>query len=150
MERFRLATDPTGDLASMLGGPQFSDDEITVGETDVHIRIGSPAAFEVIVPRASIRAATRRPAIRGGTRGVHGRRGKWLVNRSSDDLVRLRISPPARARMSVRIDLIEGGKMPKNRLVRKFIMRMLDREIALRDLTIGVEHPDAFLRALGR
>jgi hypothetical protein len=78
----------------LLGlGPRFSD--VMVDDTDLRVRMGW--AFHADVPRSDIRrvAATERPFFAWG---VHGWRGRWLVNGSSDGMVRVEIDPPARAR----------------------------------------------------
>jgi hypothetical protein len=36
---------------------------------------------------------------RVGSWGVHGWRGRWLVNGSSENVVRIELDPPARARV---------------------------------------------------
>ena len=81
-------------LFGLLGlGPRFS--EVVVDDTDLRVRMGW--AFHADVPRADIRrvvAATERPFFAWG---VHGWRGRWLVNGSSDGIVRVEIDPPARA-----------------------------------------------------
>ncbi len=50
--------------------------------------------FRLDVPRASIRSAARSPRSVRGTYGVHGSRGRWLVNGSYSGLVELVIEPP--------------------------------------------------------
>lgn len=77
----------------LLGlGPRFS--EVVVDDTDLRVRMGW--AFHAEVPRADIRRVTaaERPFFAWG---VHGWRGRWLVNGSSDGIVRVEIDPPARA-----------------------------------------------------
>ncbi len=73
-------------------GPRFSD--VVVDDIDLRVRMGW--AFQARVPRADIRrvAATERPFFAWG---VHGWRGRWLVNGSSNGIVGIRIDPPARA-----------------------------------------------------
>lgn len=61
----------------------------------VRVRMGW--AFRADVPRSSIRGVRRVPnAI---SIGVHGWRGRWLVNGASGPLVALAIEPPAPARV---------------------------------------------------
>jgi hypothetical protein len=77
----------------LLGlGPRFS--EVVIDDTDLRVRMGW--AFRAHVPRADVRrvAATERPFFAWG---VHGWRGRWLVNGSSDGIVAVEIDPPARA-----------------------------------------------------
>ena len=50
--------------------------------------------FRLDIPRASIRSATRSARSVRGTYGVHGSRGRWLVNGSYSGLVELAIEPP--------------------------------------------------------
>jgi len=60
-----------------------------------------PAALRVLVPgfrldipRESVRSAARSARSVRGTIGVHGGRGRWLVNGSYNGLVELAIEPP--------------------------------------------------------
>jgi hypothetical protein len=55
-------------------------------------------AFDSTFPRTSIRSATPRGDARWSI-GVHGWKGRWIVNGAAGPLVELRIEPPARARM---------------------------------------------------
>jgi hypothetical protein len=50
--------------------------------------------FRLDIPRASVRSATRSARSVRGTIGVHGGRGRWLVNGSYSGLVELSIEPP--------------------------------------------------------
>jgi hypothetical protein len=52
------------------------------------------ADFHLDIPRGSVRSAARSEHQTRGTIGVHGRRGRWLVNGSHDGLVELVIEPP--------------------------------------------------------
>ena len=52
------------------------------------------ADFHLDIPRGSVRSATRSAHQTRGTIGVHGRRGRWLVNGAHDGLVELVIDPP--------------------------------------------------------
>ena len=73
-------------------------------------------AFSAELPRSSIRSARR-----AGTAisiGVHGWRGRWLVNGAAGPLVAVTIDPPAPA-------------------------RVLGVPIRLRELTVSVDDPDA-------
>jgi hypothetical protein len=74
----RLGRDPR------LGG-------VAVDSTMLRVRM---ADFHLDVPRSSVRSAARSEHPTRGTIGVHGRRGRWLVNGSHDGLVELAIEPP--------------------------------------------------------
>ncbi len=76
------------------------------------------------VPVHQITAAEPRSGLVGGI-GVHGWRGRWLVNGAITGLVALTIDPAVRA-------LATG--IP----------------VQLRELTLSLEEPDAFVAALGR
>ena len=66
--------------------------------TDDELRVEMGWAFRATVPLAAIRSVTIRE--RGvWSRGVHGWRGRWLVNGAGDGLVVVGIDPPARARL---------------------------------------------------
>jgi hypothetical protein len=62
-----------------------------IGATEIRVRMGS---FRLDIPRSSVRAVWRSHANVHGTTGVHGGRGRWLVNGSPDGLVELAIDPP--------------------------------------------------------
>jgi hypothetical protein len=85
----------------------------------VGVRMGW--AFGADVPRTSIRSARRvRDAI---SIGVHGRRGRWLVNGAAGPLVAVTIDPPAPA-------------------------RVLGFPVRLRELIVSVDDPDALIGEL--
>ena len=79
-------------------------------------------AFRMSAPRASVRSAALddRP-VRGW--GVHGRRGRWLVNGSSNGVVKLELDPPVRA-------------------------RVLGLPTTVRELRVSLEEPEALVAAL--
>ena len=64
---------------------------VEVGGTGIRVRMGS---FKLDIPRSSVRAVRRSYTNVHGTTGVHGGRGRWLVNGSPDGLVELAIEPP--------------------------------------------------------
>jgi hypothetical protein len=99
-------------------GPRHT--RITADEAELRIQMGW--AFRAAVPRAHIRAVARDTAPVTGW-GVHGRRGTWLVNGSSQGMVRVDIEPPTTA-------------------------RMLGIPVQLRTLRLSLTDPDAFLAAL--
>jgi hypothetical protein len=77
--------------------------------------------FYADVPRPSLRSARRIPnAI---SIGVHGWRGRWLVNGAAGPLVAVGIDPPAPA-------------------------RVLGVPVRLRELIVSVEDPDAVIAEL--
>ena len=70
---------------------------VEVGSDEVRVHMG--CAFQLQVPRSSIVAAeTDDERVLGW--GVHGWRGEWLVNGSSQGVVRLRLAPPGRGRVT--------------------------------------------------
>jgi hypothetical protein len=80
-------------LLSVLGtGPRFST--AVVGADDLRVRMGW--AFRAVIPRGSITAVHRDADMRWGV-GVHGWRGRWLVNGSTRNIVTVEIDPAARA-----------------------------------------------------
>jgi hypothetical protein len=92
---------------------------VDVAPDRVRVRMGW--AFGTQMPRTSIRSARRvRNAI---SIGVHGWRGRWLVNGSAGPLVAIAIDPPARA-------------------------RVLGFPVRLRELIVSVDDPDALIREL--
>ncbi len=93
--RFAMAYDKLVLLQTIFGGgPRTSGAEVDGDQ--VRFRMG--AVFSLAVPRSSIRSALRSQAQVGGTRGVHGGAGRWLVNGSADGLVEVRLDPPGRTR----------------------------------------------------
>jgi hypothetical protein len=78
-------------------------------------------AFRANVPRTSVRSA-QRARDSPLSIGVHGWRGRWIVNGAASPMVAISIDPPARA-------------------------RMLELPVSLRDLRVSVDEPDAFVEA---
>jgi hypothetical protein len=96
-----------------------SSSYVDIGPDRVRVRMGW--AFGAELPRTSIRSARRVPnAI---SIGVHGWRGRWLVNGAAGPLVAVAIDPPAPA-------------------------RVLGVPVRLRELVVSVDDPDALIRAL--
>ena len=79
-------------------------------------------AFRLDVPLVNVRDA-RPDTGRVWGWGVHGWRGRWLVNGSSSGLVRIDLNPPGRAYM---------GPIP----------------LTVRELRVSVEDPDGLVAAL--
>ena len=92
-----------------------------VDDDVVRVRMGF--AFRAQFPRASITDVRSYWGVVGGV-GVHGWRGRWLVNGSATGLVTMEINAPGRA-------------------------RVLGIPVQLRNLRVSVESPEelvAFLR----
>ena len=64
---------------------------VEVGSTVLRVRM---AGFHLDIPRSTVRSAARSARSVRGTIGVHGGRGRWLVNGSDRGLVELVIEPP--------------------------------------------------------
>ena len=107
-------------LVAVGMGPRMSGVELD-GET-MHVSMGW--AFRARVPRADITGARTVTGRVGGV-GVHGWRGRWLVNGSMEQIVGIDIEPSARA-VAVGIP------------------------VHLHYLSLSLEDPEAFLAALGR
>jgi len=101
-------------------GPKRSD--VRIAGDILHIKMGW--AFKAEVPLSSITNATP-DNDRVYSRGVHGWRGRWLVNGSSGGMVELTIEPPARA-------YVTGVG------------------ISLRTLVVSVTNPEALIEACTR
>lgn len=71
------------------GGPGRGG--VEVDPTVLRVRM---AGFHLDIPRSTVRSAARSARSVRGTIGVHGRRGRWLVNGSYNGLVELAIEPP--------------------------------------------------------
>lgn len=91
-------------LATPLGlGPKRSDVSVRDGVLQVAMGWG----FSADIPLASVKKASQFHD-RVFAWGVHGFRGRWLVNGSSQGIVELTIDPPVTARiMGVRMKLRE-------------------------------------------
>lgn len=86
---------------------------VEVAAEQIRVRMGS---FKLDIPRHSVRTVQRSQARVGGTAGVHGRRGRWLVNGSAEGLVELAIDPPCY--VSPSIDTLFGlGPSRVNQLI---------------------------------
>jgi hypothetical protein len=106
-------------LLVVLGsGPKWS----SVDVDDTQMRVGMGIGFRATIPRASVRRCARDQDMRWGV-GVHGWRGRWLVNGATTGIVTLDIDPPAPA-------------------------RVLGWPIRLRQLHVSVEDPDGLVAAL--
>jgi hypothetical protein len=84
------------DARLFRAGPGVAGVEVNAGE--IRVQMGS---FKLDIPREAVRSVKRSQARVGGTTGVHGRRGRWLVNGSAEGLVEVAISPPCHAAPSV-------------------------------------------------
>jgi len=106
-------------LLSVMGmGPRFSRIELT--DDSLVVRMGW--AFRATVARSAITGVRAARGLVGGI-GVHGWRGRWLVNGAASGLVTLTIDPPGRAYMMFPVQLSQ--------------------------LTMSLDDPDAFIEALG-
>lgn len=118
--RFPIHFGPAGRLMAIVGLlPRWCYLEVAADEVRVRFAWG----FWTQIPRTSVVEAVAADRRLLGW-GVHGWRGRWLVNGSMDRLVELTIDPPVRARVVV---------VP----------------IRLRTLWVSVTDRDGFLAALG-
>jgi hypothetical protein len=93
---------------------------IELGDGELHVRMGW--AFDLRVPTESVDSAS--PCDRSFiSRGVHGWRGRWLVNGSGEGLVTVRFEPRQRGR---------SGPFA----------------VWVQELIVSVDDPGAFLAAL--
>jgi hypothetical protein len=115
-----LFTGPNKAMRAIGIRPRSSYVEVESDSVDVHMGL----AFRARVPRDSVRSVDVDHERVGGW-GAHGWRGRWLVNGSSENLVRLELDPPARA------------------LVLGFPVRV-------RQLRVSIVDPDGLIRALTR
>ena len=109
-----------GWLLGLLGhGRRLS--RITVDAGTVHVRMG--LAFRASLPLGTVVEVAPYDGRVWGW-GVHGWRGRWLVNGSSHGLVTLTLEPPAPA-------------------------RVLGIPVRLRQLIVSLEDPEGFLAQVG-
>lgn len=90
---------------------------VDVGESEFSIRMGW--AFRATVPRSSIVSAANDDGRVLGW-GVHGWGGKWLVNGSSSNIVRIDIDPPVRGRVAglpVRVRTLRASAVEPDALI---------------------------------
>jgi hypothetical protein len=106
--------------AMVVVGIRPSSSDVEVDGDTIAVRMGY--AFRARIPQASLRTAEADHGRVAGW-GVHGWRGRWLVNGSSGNLVRLELDPPARA-------------------------HVLGVPVRLRQLRVSMVDPDGFLGAL--
>lgn len=122
MSRLRLPIRFTGlNRAMALLGMAPRNSFVELDDHEVDVRMGW--AFRTRIPRSSIRSAAEHHGTPWGF-GVHGWRGRWLVNGSSKGLVRIEIAPATRA-------------------------RVLGVPVTLRELTVAMADPAELIEALG-
>jgi hypothetical protein len=108
-------------LLSLMGaGPRVSGVELD--EDLLRVRMGW--SFRADIPRTSIVRAQPFTGLVGGI-GVHGWRGRWLVNGAATGVVTLELDPPARG-------------------------HVLGLPVRLRRLQVSLTSPDDLLAALSR
>jgi hypothetical protein len=98
-------------------GPQHSD--VSVANDSLHVSMGW--GFTADIPLSAV-AAAKPSDDRVYAWGVHGFRGRWLVNGSSEGIVELTIEPPVKA-------------------------RVIGVPVALNTLRVSVTDPDALIAA---
>ena len=86
------------------------------------LRVSMRWAFGVVIPRSDIAEVGPEPRRRFSI-GAHGWRGRWLVNTTTADLVRVTVDPPARG-------------------------RTLGLPVTVRELVLSVADPDGFTAEL--
>jgi hypothetical protein len=96
------------------------DSSIEVDQAIVHVRMGW--GFRCTFPKSAVRFTSRAKDVLV-TRGVHGWRGRWLVNGSGDGLLTIGVDPDQRA-------------------------HVMGVPVSLRELTVSVDDPDALAEAL--
>jgi hypothetical protein len=106
------------------GGPGRAG--VEVDATLLRVRM---AGFHLDIPRGSVRSATRSTHQTRGTIGVHGSRGRWIVNGAHDGLVELTIEPPC--------------YLPRQ-------PSTLFLKMEVRSLIISIVDPDGFIATLDR
>lgn len=119
---------------------------VDVGPDVVRVWMGDPMIFDISMPRGAIRAVERvGDRAPGSNIGVHGFRGRWLVNAAYVGLVRIALDPAVRAELRV------GARMPEEARTKApwFVRPLLrDRSPRVRALTISVDRPDDLVTLL--
>jgi len=106
-------------LLALGMGPGLS--RLELDDDTLHVVMGW--AFRAEIPVRQITAVQPRTGLVGGI-GVHGWRGRWLVNGTTTGLLTITIDPPVRA---------WATGLP----------------VQLHELTVSLDDPDALSRALG-
>jgi hypothetical protein len=118
-KRFELRYGVFRWLLSVFGmGPRFS--YVAIGDDALRVRMGW--CFRASIPRSSITGVRRNKDMWWGI-GVHGGRGRWLVNGSVRGIVTIDIHPRAPA-------------------------RVMGWRVRLRELHVSLTDPDGFVAAL--
>jgi hypothetical protein len=122
-QRFNFAYGSIRPLMTLMGlGPGLS--RIEVRPDTVVVRMGW--GFRASIPRSAISGA-REEAMSGHLGiGVHGWRGKWLVNGSMSGIVTIEVDPPCRATV------------------------MTAFPVSLKTLQVSAEDPAGLVAAIGR
>jgi hypothetical protein len=113
-----MTVHPIGGWVGALAGPRR---EVEVGDDAVSVRMGWMGS--ALIPRGSVRSArvTKTNLIDGI--GVHGFRGRWVINGRMGRAVEVVIDPPSK-------------------------VKVLGMPIKLRKLVVGVDDPDALAAEL--
>lgn len=121
------------------GGVSLADDSL-------HVWMGEdPPAFDITIPLPSIASIERLPdATSGNSIGVHGMFGRWLINASHANLVRLKLRPRVPARVDAESSLADIG-VGVPRLLKPLVRA---RTTNVRELTISVDDPDELIAAI--
>ncbi len=108
-------------ILSLLGsGPASA--RVTVEPTQVRIRFGW--SFQMTFARDAVIGAGHAQKPFGAGMGVHGWKGRWVINGSNADIVRLTFRQPERA-------------------------RVIGFPVKPREIFLSLEDPDGFLAAIG-
>jgi hypothetical protein len=120
--RFPIRFEPWYEALSRALSIRPSESYVAIDGGYVTVRMAW--AFDASFPCSAVGAAApydRRPV----SRGVHGWRGRWLVNGSGRGILRIELSPEQTA-------------------------RVLGFPVALRELLVSVDDPDRLASALGK
>lgn len=121
--RFPIRFDSWYAIVSKAAFLAPSQSWVDVGTDEVAVQMGW--GFRARFPRRSVAGTRSLADARPISRGVHGWRGKWLVNGSADGLVSIRLEPRARG----------------------FVMGF---PVWLKELMVSVDEPDQLIAALAR
>jgi hypothetical protein len=149
---FRLSSDDEGRkamnaLVDSIQTNLYDHAGIDVDDREVRIWMGEPPTFAITIPRSAIRLARAVPdSAAGGSLGAHGRRGKWLVNGATTGLVTLELDPAVRAQLHPQSAIPADIQAKVPWFVRPLVR---DRSPKVRQLTVSVDDPGAFLAQLG-
>ena len=131
------------DAARWMGVVGMTPSRCYVDVDDLHLRVRMGIWFELDAERGAVRTAELDHARVLGW-GVHGWRGRWLVNGASTGMVRLTLEPPVRARMGpvpLRVRVLRVSVDAPDGLVAAFLPPAMPSDESPQAVDVGDDEP---------